>query len=151
MVGTVVCGTGHRHLDVAKALGLEVTWYTAVVGGPEFGESSTGNGSIDIVRLADGSAVPYANYTTVPDSSLSAKSLVAKQPHNSIVCAGRPSMMMFGMDEAVAKGAAVYRLEVATKPLSVKKSETEVTRYEEGEIVRIVEVAATGEIEINAV
>lgn len=100
----VVCGTGRRHLDVAKTLGLTPTRYTSAVGGPDSGESSTGKGPVDVVILPCGTAVPYAIYTTLIDGAGAIKDVVASLPDNSVVCAGRPSMIMLGMEEGGSYG-----------------------------------------------
>ncbi len=112
IVTDVVCGTGKRHLDVAKALNLEPTRYTSAVGGPDSGEASSGKGPVDVVILPDGTAVPYACYTTLIDGAVAMQTLIGSLPDNSVVCAGRPSMIMLGMEESVSKGAAVYNVTV---------------------------------------
>ncbi len=84
------------------------------------------------MRLANGELVPYDRYTTLEDSALAAQALVGSLPHNSIVCAGRPSMIMFGLVDA--KSAAVYRLLV-----------------QDGKIVLTEEIRALGVPEKNAV
>jgi hypothetical protein len=131
----VVCGTGKRHLDVAKALGLEFTRVTSAVGGPDSGEASVKGGLVDIVRLPCGTTVPYSAYTTLLDGASAMVAVVTGLPENSVVCAGRPSMIMLGMPESVSKSAAVYRVCVQDAMW----------------IAAIEEVIATGESEINTV
>lgn len=112
-ISEVVCGTGTRHRQVAEALGLVPTRWTSVVGGPDSGQSSEKGGPVDQVALADGHVVPYPEYTTLIDGGVAAKKLVAEDlRHNSVICAGRPSMVMFGVPEDYAKSAAVYRIVV---------------------------------------
>ncbi len=135
-IACVVSGTGQRHLDVAEALGLTPNRYTAIVGGPESGEAIDSD-VVNWVRLSDaklvpGKLVPYEQYTTLEDSALAAQALVVSLPHNSVVCAGRPSMIMFGLVDA--KSAAVYRILV-----------------QDGKIVWTDEVRALGVPEKNAV
>ena len=122
-INAVVCGTGRRHMDVAEALGLEPTRYTSAVGGPDSGECSTGGkGAVDVVRLPgnkgypDGTLVPYASYTTLVDTAPAMQAVICGLPHNSVVCAGRPSMIMLDMDESVSKSAAVYKVVVMETP-----------------------------------
>lgn len=148
-INVVVCGTGRRHLDVAKALGLYPTRYTSAVGGPDSGECMAGNGTVDVVRLPgssdvpDGTLVPYAIYTTLIDTAPVMKAVICGLPHNSVVCAGRPSMIMLDMDESKSKSAAVYKVAVMEVPDFKGKT----TRL----ITEVSEVLATGEAETHAV
>lgn len=140
-VTDVVCGTGRRHLDVAKALGLEPTRYTSAVGGPDSGEASVKGGLVDIVRLPCGTAVPYSAYTTLTDGVEGMRGVLRGLYHNSVVCAGRPSMIMIGMAEADSKSAAVYRIEYSG-----------LEEFDAGEPeYHIYEVLATGEAEFHTV
>lgn len=133
-VTDIVCGTGKRHLDVAKALGLDPTRYTSAVGGPDSGEATVKGGPVDVVRLPCDTLVPYSLYTTLADGAAGMQAVLAGLRNKSVVCAGRPSMIMLGMDEADSKSAAVYRVAI------------------EGHcIVAIQEVLATGEAEIHTV
>lgn len=132
-VGDVVCGTGLRHLDVAKALDLTPTRYTAAVGGPESGEVNKA-GVVDEVLLADGTKVPYSVYTTPTDGTKGMEAVICSLRPDSVVCAGRPSMVMLGMAEGDTKSAAVYRLTI--------KADT---------ITRTKMLSASGESEINPV
>ena len=148
-INAVVCGTGRRHLDVAEALGLYPTRYTSAVGGPDSGECLTGNGTVDVVRLPgnsgvpEGTLVPYAIYTTLIDTALAMQAVICGLPHNSVVCAGRPSMIMLDMDESASKSAAVYKVVVMETPDF------------KGRTIRLItevsEILATGEAEIHAV
>lgn len=133
-VADVVCGTGRRHLDVAKALGLEPTRYTSAVGGPDSGEATVKAGPVDVVRLPCGTLVPYDKYTTLIDGARAMEAVVAGLPDNSVVCAGRPSMIMLTMTEEASKSAAIYCVKVVN-----------------GWISSIDEVEAAGEAEIHTV
>ena len=62
----VVCGTGRRHLDVAKALGLEPTRYTGAIGGGDSLEMVEGE---KMIVLTDGTYVRPEQYTTLADTS----------------------------------------------------------------------------------
>lgn len=97
---TIVCGTGKRHLDVARALGFTPTRYTAVVGGPE-----SLNSERKIV-LSDGTIVESAIYTTEPDSHKAIIALLSELPNDTIICAGRP--LMIGLDKKDAKSGKIF-------------------------------------------
>lgn len=125
----VVCGTGQRHWDVAGMLGFEPTRITSIVGGPDSLEIIDG---IKHIILADGRLVDPALYTSLTDEADAAKVVIASLPDQSVVCAGRPSMIMLG--EPNAKSAAVYDVHVMNN-----------------EIVDITEVVATGVAEDGTV
>ena len=150
-VSEVVCGTGKRHLDSAKALRLEPTRYTGAVGGPDSGEATVKGGPVDVVRLPCDTVVLYESYTTLKDGAEAMKDVVSKLSHNSVICAGRPSMIMLDMEESVSKSAAVYRLLVTTEDIRVTVGSGSFLRQRAGEIVKITEIAASGEAEIHTV
>lgn len=103
----VICGTGRRHKDVYNALDLvcRPTFWTASVGGPESLEKAHGQ---DMVILADGTPVTRASYTTTDDGMASMQAVLNSAPDNSVICSGRPSMIMLGKKDA--RSAAVYRI-----------------------------------------
>lgn len=106
----VVVGTGRRHVDVAKALLISNHLYisfTPVVGGPESLERFGGK---DVVVLADGTHVPLEQYTGTKDGTASLWSLLCGLPDNSVICAGRPAMILLGKDDA--KQGVVYRIKI---------------------------------------
>ncbi|OGE87798.1 MAG: hypothetical protein A3J07_03745 [Candidatus Doudnabacteria bacterium RIFCSPLOWO2_02_FULL_49_13] len=114
----VLVGTGRRHLDVATALGYITchrsvrlrhpdTRFTPVVGGPESLEKIKGE---DLILLADGATLPRNLYTGTEDGAQSMIQLLLTLPDNSVICAGRPSMILLGKKDA--KSAAVYRVTV---------------------------------------
>jgi hypothetical protein len=119
----VVCGTGRRHSDVAEALGLEPTRFTCLAGDPDSLEIIEG---VKMAILADGHTFPLERHTSLADMSPVARSTVVELPDQSVICGGRPAMIMLGY--AAARSAAVYRVSV-----------------DGGEIVAIDEVVATGE------
>jgi hypothetical protein len=129
VISAVVCGTGKRHLDVAVALSLEPTRYTLNVGGPESLEKI--DGKLCVV-LADGTAVPRDLYTGTDDGKAAMASVVLSLSDGAVICAGRPSMILLGVNDA--KGAAVYAVEV-----------------KDGKIVAIHEITALGVSEARTV
>jgi len=118
----IICGTGQRHLDVAEALNLTPTNWTAVVGGPESLQKMINE---YLIILANGKPLYQETYTTLADTAPSTLSKIVNAPDKTIVCAGRPCMIMLGV--ADAKGAAVYKITVA-----------------EGKIQKIEEISALG-------
>lgn len=126
----VVCGTGKRHLDVAKALALTPTRYTAAVGGPDSLEIIAGK---KFVLLADGTLVPHdGTYTTLADETQAIRQVIADLPDNAIVCAGRPSMIMLGNKEA--KSAAVHAVYVEDGQITGFRVLTELGQAEAGTV-----------------
>ncbi|MBI5530290.1 MAG: hypothetical protein HY918_02205 [Candidatus Doudnabacteria bacterium] len=150
-VRDVVCGTGKRHLDTVKALGLKPTRYTSAVGGPDSGEATVKGGPVDVVRLPCGTLVPYYRYTTLVDGQDGMKSVIAQLRNNSVVCAGRPSMIMLGMMEEDSKSAAVYKVSVAMVVVCVKVGDEPTLRIRIGRVLNIQEVKAVGTSEIHTV
>ena len=125
----VVCATGRRHINVVEALNLMPTRVTAVLGGPDSLEVI---GKMKSIVLADGALVDPELYTTLEDMAPAAKALIASLPDNSVLCVGRPTLIMIGHKDA--KSGAVYRI-----------------TCENGEIVGIDEVIAEGESEAGTV
>lgn len=109
----VICGTGRRHIDVAGALGLEPTRYTAAVGDPDSLEVVNGR---KVVILAAGAVVQYDRYTTLADVAIACKKVIANLPDKAVVCAGRQALIMLGYTEA--KSAAVYKVEAVRVDLN---------------------------------
>ena len=114
MPGDVVCGEGRRHRDVAQALGLSPTRYTAMVGGPaSLGTAEGVEGRV--VWIAEDFYVPHdatsGLYTTVADMGPSALAVLVSLRHNSVVCAGRPLLIALGHAD-VATSAAVFQVDV---------------------------------------
>jgi hypothetical protein len=87
-----------------------------------------------VVVLADGTFVDRKYYTGPEDGPNSICRVIGTAKHDSIICAGRPAMVMLGMTDTSAKSAAVYKLTVRGEA-----------------IAKIVEVTTTGEVEIGAV
>lgn len=105
----VVRGTGRRHLDVSLALNLAVTRITAVAGD---GDSLDVVDGKKIIILSDGTnfEMDSVGFTTISDIEPAAKALVVSLHNNSVVCAGRPFMMMLGKKDAGS--AMVYEISV---------------------------------------
>ncbi|MFA6306749.1 MAG: hypothetical protein WC639_03020 [Patescibacteria group bacterium] len=61
-LANVACGTGRRHGDVAKALGLTPNRYSSVFGD---GESMEKVGDVYMVILTDGTKLPMQAHTTL--------------------------------------------------------------------------------------
>lgn len=122
----VICGTGRRHLDVAKALNLNPDRYTSWAGDPDSMEIIIGG--TKIIILADGALLEPNKYTSLIDNAPTAKIQVAGLPDKSVVCSGRPLMIMLGRIDA--RSAAVYKV-----------------TCKDGCITEILEVVATGEID----
>lgn len=101
----VVCGTGKRHHDIAKALGLTPTRWTAVVGDATSLEKIGGK---RMIMLPDGTTIPREQYTTPEDLAPATQALVMSLPDGAVICAGRPAMI--ALDLPGAKNGAVYRL-----------------------------------------
>ena len=125
----IVCGTGKRHIDVAMALGLTSTRYTAAVGGPDSLEVIQGE---KVILLADGTQVAYNAYTTLPDEEIAIRQVIANLPNNAVVCAGRPSMIMLGHKDA--KSAAVHEVFVENGQITGFQVVTELGQAEEGTV-----------------
>jgi len=125
----IICGTGKRHIDVAEALGLTPRNWTAVVGGPESLQKVKDE---YVIMLANGEVLEQKAYTTLADTAPSTKAKIINATDQTVVCAGRPCMIMLGV--ADAKSAAVYKITVA-----------------EGEIKDIEEISALGKSEKGTV
>jgi len=103
----VICGTGQRHLDVAKALGLTPTRYSSIAGNADSLEVIDGK---KMAVLANGIAVPLETYPAVEESAPSAKVLLSEWPNGTVVCSGRPFMLALGYSDA--KSGMAYRIDV---------------------------------------
>jgi len=101
----VVCGTGRRHIDVATALMLLIDRYTCLAGDSDSLEIIDDK---KVIILADGTQLDPKCYTSLEDNAPGAKTLIVSLPDNSVVCGGRPLMIMLGFREA--KSASVYRV-----------------------------------------
>ena len=100
----VVCGTGKRHLDSARALGLEPTRYTGIVGIPE----SKVAGKSQVV-FPDGTIIEYSRYTGVADRSVAFCRLVNNLASRTVVITSRSMVRVISGDTIQPKSAAVYR------------------------------------------
>lgn len=108
----VVCGTGRRHLDVARALGFVPSLFTPLAGVPDSGIPDPNNpGQITIV-LACGERVPGAYYSGEKDAERSIVDLLRLLPNNSVICSGRPFLLNLG-EQDIASGA-VYEIYVGS-------------------------------------
>ena len=126
----VVCGTGRRHLDVAEALELEPTRFTAV-----FGESTSLNTDKDgkkVIVLPCGKTIAHDPdvSTTVTDMAHATLATLLTLDQ-AVICAGRP--MMIALDSVgVAnsmKSASVYHVQ-----------------HDGGKITSIIAIAEDGEV-----
>lgn len=112
----VAVGTGRRQLDVAKALGLEPTYWSIVWGGAEtLLEGSDGK----LIVLADGTKIPYNRYKSGKDMAASAISAGEELPFGSVVCSGRPAMIRLGKKDA--KSASVYQVQIVGGQVSIEE------------------------------
>jgi len=105
---SVICGTARRHIDTANALDVRVNRFTSTVGDAD---SMVKLEDAKVIVLADGSLVDPKIYTTLEDNAIAAQVLIASLPDQSVVCSGRPLMIMLGV--ADAQSAKVYCVEVA--------------------------------------
>lgn len=129
----VISGTGKRHFDVAKALGLEITRFTAVAGGPDSLDNRDGQ---KVIVFADGTEVLHGKgvNTTVEDESVAAVQLIANLRPGSVVCAGRP--LMIGLNHA-------------GYPNSMKSTSVYAVRNYDGRIESIVPIAEDGNVGVG--
>ncbi len=107
----VVCGTGRRHLDSAKALGLVPTRYSGIVGVPESKIADK-----DQVILPDGTVLEYSLYTGVADRAEAFRTLVNNLTTRTVVVTSR-SMIRVLNDTIQSKSTAVYRYNPGTGEL----------------------------------
>lgn len=105
----VICGTGRRQRQVAEALGLIPTRYSAIVGGPEALDSIKHFGE-DMIVLSDGVMIPNSMDTTETDMSASMERLVLGLPNDAVICSGRVSVIALGLTLEQSKSGAVYRV-----------------------------------------
>ncbi len=125
----VVRGAGRRHQNVAEALNLAPVRITGAFGSGDSLEMVDGE---KMIVLTDGSYIESSQYTTLADIAPATEATAISLPDNAVVCAGRPSMIMLGVEDA--KSAAVYCVKV-----------------EDNRIVDIEEVIATGVAEKGTV
>lgn len=142
----VVCGTGRRHINVARALKLQPTRFTPAVGGPDSLEIVNGE---KVILLADGTAIRPDQYTGLDDMALALTEIIFSLPDGSVICAGRPSIIMLG--EANAKSSAVYKITVAVRTSSRVGELCAFNAVGGLFAFRIDEVVATGQTEIGTV
>lgn len=147
-IPVVYVGTGKRHIDVYNVLDLVClpTRWTASVGGPESLEKIHGQ---DIVVFANGTPVTRASYTTTDDGLASMVAVLNNAPHNSVICAGRPSMIMLGKKDA--KSGAVYRITFESPDPGNPGIKFEGTPVPALDNLEIQEVKATGVAEAGTV
>ncbi len=103
----VVCGTGRRHLETAKTLGLTPTRYSSIVGVAE--SKIRGKG---VVLLADGTQIPYKLYTSIKDREEAFFKLVESLPDNSVVITSRVMPRLLGF--SYGKQSAIYHYDTQT-------------------------------------
>ena len=117
----VVSGTATRHFNVAEALGLAITRYTAVAG-----DSTSLDKKPDktmVIVFSDGREVLFDDnlVTTTKDMAHAVVELICGLPDNAVICAGRPFMLNL---EAAGhrpltgpgKSASVYTVRVESFP-----------------------------------
>lgn len=112
-ISKTVCGTGKRHLDVATALGLTPDQYTSLVGEPDSLELDEQKNPI--IVLADGTKIPEEKLTTLTDNEISAKLFLKELPDNTVICTGRPFLIMLGYKEAGS--GAIYGYDRQSKKI----------------------------------
>jgi hypothetical protein len=105
----VVTGIGKRQDDVAKALGLI----------PNFKAEWAGNGDSLIVRggekfilRANGTEEKSEGGNFTPEEISAALAGILSLEDDTVVCAGRPLMLMLGFDKALATSASVFGIEI---------------------------------------
>ena len=100
----VICGTGKRHEETAKLLGLMITAYSPLVGNADIVISN------ESVILADGTKLEYRMYSCLGDDPELVKTMLSpllKTNGESIVIAD-PELIK-GLDIKHPKLATVYR------------------------------------------
>lgn len=102
--GMVISGTGQRHDDVSRALGFEPDQWSDWAGTPDSLEVI---GEEKFAVLANGRYVPLEKHTSVADIAPVAKVRIPNLPHESVICSGRPLMIILGIN---GKSAAIYRI-----------------------------------------
>ncbi len=109
----VYCGTGRRHEETRRELGLELvpTTWTPAIGGAE---SSAVVDDQELVILADGTPIPRKNYKPTIDFVTSMLVLLDQAPNHSVIISGRHNLMMLGVTDP--RPATVYRISFKGKP-----------------------------------
>ena len=91
-LSTVVCGTGRRHLQTAEVLELCPDRYTNIVGVPESKDEAC-----QMVFLADGTKIPFSQYTSIKDRAPSFRQLIKSLENQTIVITSRPLIELSGL------------------------------------------------------
>jgi len=100
----IICGTGHRHLETAKFLGLRETRSSILCGVADSSDQLDDNHKI--IRLADGLTLPIENWM-IPDTEPFLRSL----KDNTILIAGRPFML--GLRYEQAKEGMAFKIVIS--------------------------------------
>ena len=89
----IVCGTGNRHLETAKILGLEPTAYSPLAGCPDSSDMSPEGEKIAL--LSGNQSMPITKWM-IPNT----RPFLFSLEDNTILVAGRPFMLGLGYTEA---------------------------------------------------
>ncbi|MBI5222154.1 MAG: hypothetical protein HY980_01515 [Candidatus Magasanikbacteria bacterium] len=89
----VICGTGHRHREVAAALGLDPNRYSILAGTADKLEGDHVEGKIII---ADGTRIPAHAESSSHDIASAVHNLIRALPHNTIVCTDESFLRALG-------------------------------------------------------
>lgn len=117
----IVTGIGRRQKDVAKALGLIPGSHAKWAGD---GDSLIVRDGQKFILRADGTEEKSAGGNFTPEEISAAIAGIIDLPSNAVVCAGRPVILMLGVNSKDATSASVFEVTVA-----------------DGEIVKIVRTA----------
>lgn len=109
----VIVGTGRRHHSVCKALGLEMTHSSPIIGDPTSLDEIKGE---KVLVFADGHYCPLSMDRSISDLSLGAKPFVLTLEDKTILCTGRPFLKALGWTEA--KSASVVLITVEDSEIS---------------------------------
>ncbi|MFA6198164.1 MAG: hypothetical protein WC734_03380 [Patescibacteria group bacterium] len=94
----VICGTGQRHEDLAKALGLTPTYWTPTIGTPE--KFRRGAGTEKVV-LGHGTIISRHEYASPEDRSVGVWALLNGLPDGSVVVTSRGTTKgVLGLDHS---------------------------------------------------
>ena len=93
-IGRVYCGSGHRHLDVAKALGFTRFFIDDAFGNGDNAEVIDGKA---FAICEDGREVPLKEHTWLKDNYARGVERMSKLEDGDVVCAGRPTGIMLKM------------------------------------------------------
>ncbi len=96
-IKNVVCGTGKRHRGVANMLGLTPNRFSSIFGDSDSMESVDGQKKI---VLPDGTYLDPKTYSTLEDLTPITKTIVTQLPDGTVVCSGRPLMIVLGQPQA---------------------------------------------------